>query len=778
MKITFDVKNQILTRTDRNQVIANSSDFLEADINFSSEWASMDKTMTFKNGNLVYTYVLTNDKVLQEQHLNLGVGTWKVSIIGVAGDQKVVTNECNLSVNASGWIGAPDMPSESVFEQLLVILQSLHTEAASTAVVRSAVAQYIADHYDELVKEAVVIGDVQEVIDDMVGDGTFGAIVAEQMEPYAEAAASSQVADWLEDNVDPDTGYVIDASLTTSLAAADAKATGDAIAEVKDSFVNDILAEFDPYDIGTLNNGRYILVTDGKSAASANWSYSDFLALKDAKAFLLTCPTNTNNIALQYVGSIAFYSSNNVDDFISAEPIKYGTDGKYTWLCISVPQSATYFRVSVWAATATDYQIVPIPQYYDAKNNIEKLIGYKRVSVTFSSANQVIASDLDVKVGCVYKIKVTQHYSEDYADGVNIFSNGAGGSANFVSYYPFYDSADFPCGVDGKLAFFNFAGYIGSVSFDVYWNLSRPLNDDPITYIVANSGGHTSLTELLLQLKDDTRPKKIIIKGGDYNIFSEYKALQAAGKIPSVPLSDYNPSTEYVPYNVFVPDNTHIIGEGLVRLLYEPTAESTYANEAETLSPLNIAGSCIIENIEIYCKNGRYAIHDDPIRDPQYNGAVKKYINVKAVKESGTLGYVHCFGCGVSREMTYIFENCVFENENGGTARTFYFHDRAIVGGISLQKKMSSRIIASNCKFLSTGAYSVFFGNIGVSPAIRIRVDLNNCYVQQAIVAADENNSATGLKANSFDITALFCKYGNLVVRDASNPYPPKAYSY
>ena len=60
-------------------------------------------------------------------------------------------------------------------------------------------------------------------------------VVADQLPSIAESAASSYVAAWLEDNVDPDTGYVIDKSLTTPLAAADAEAAGIRIEELATS---------------------------------------------------------------------------------------------------------------------------------------------------------------------------------------------------------------------------------------------------------------------------------------------------------------------------------------------------------------------------------------------------------------------------------------------------------------------------------------------------------------------------------------------------------------
>lgn len=44
---------------------------------------------------------------------------------------------------------------------------------------------------------------------------------------------SEATAEWLEENVDPETGYVLDSSLTVDNAAANAKAVGDILLPLK-----------------------------------------------------------------------------------------------------------------------------------------------------------------------------------------------------------------------------------------------------------------------------------------------------------------------------------------------------------------------------------------------------------------------------------------------------------------------------------------------------------------------------------------------------------------
>lgn len=62
------------------------------------------------------------------------------------------------------------------------------------------------------------------------------------------ADIAQNVTDWLDEHVDPETGYVIDDTLTIQGAAADAKATGDAVTELKNDLtqIEEEIADIDP----------------------------------------------------------------------------------------------------------------------------------------------------------------------------------------------------------------------------------------------------------------------------------------------------------------------------------------------------------------------------------------------------------------------------------------------------------------------------------------------------------------------------------------------------
>lgn len=580
---------------------------------------------------------------------------------------------------------------------------------------------------------------------------------------------------------------VVDSSLSTSSTnpVQNKVITGE-IDGIKEDFVNKTIAEYGIKDIGTLTSGKYVLQTTGGLSSSSSWSYSGYVPV-NGKSLLFTCPLATGNTQLSYVAAIAFYSTNGTSGYLGNQPILYGTTGTTKWILASIPSTAKYIRLSVYNSSASSYKMVEIP-FVDVnglQTQINTINGSATYTAAFTSANQVVSTDIPVKAGTVYHINAEPYSASTIQESkINVFSNGSGGSANYVIIRSDFTTADLVPAVDGMISLFNGHGYIGDITLTVTSNLSRVVDDEPITYYVSSAEGtYKSLTGLLLQLKDDKREKTIIVEGGDYDIFQEYKDLQSAGLIPAVPSSDYDPSTGYVPYNVFIPDNTHIIGKGYVRLIYAPDAADTTTNESKTLSPINVAGSMTIENVEIYCKNGRYCIHDDPVQDAQYSGARKKYINVKAIKDVNDSGYGYsgCFGCGVSREMDYSFENCIFDNKiSTSGAKTFYCHDRKVVGGENITEKRSSRITAKNCVFLSTtGVYGVFFGNIGAADqGVHIRVSLDSCYTNAAIVSADDASNGSGNNANSFDIQVLFCKYANLVIRDANNQYAPQIYNY
>lgn len=296
-----------------------------------------------------------------------------------------------------------------------------------------------------------------------------------------------------------------------------------------------------------------------------------------------------------------------------------------------------------------------------------------------------------------------------------------------------------------------------------------------------NDADFTSFTECLLALKDDITPKVIEIVEGDYDIYQEYIDC-------GVPVyTGNNPAMDFPNYCVFIPDNTHVIGRGVVRLKWMPTKannpEITWM-QCYCVSPVNVMGSVTLENVEIHCKNGRYCIHNDTIGLPPYANETQKFINVKCYKyigeidtettqgESHIYGTRHCVGFGQGRGILQEYDNCEFHNEWNGWA--FYGHSNTQYKGENIVSSRSGEIILNDCILDTVHTVCVKLGNTG-STQRNIRTKFNNCSFSSLVNVIDESGSG-GDCPNAFNITFNNCGDVNLHIGYASNIYPPKAY--
>lgn len=290
---------------------------------------------------------------------------------------------------------------------------------------------------------------------------------------------------------------------------------------------------------------------------------------------------------------------------------------------------------------------------------------------------------------------------------------------------------------------------------------------------------YTSVTRCLYDLKDDDSPKTIEVWGGDYDIFAEYTDLYNAGLLERYTGND--PSMDYFPYCVWVPANTHIIGKGIVRLRWEPdpSTDDITPNQCKTISPLNVAATATIENIEVYCKNGRYCLHNDGIGKAAFTGAVQRFINCRFYKYGNdtdpvsglAYGFLATTGFGIDFAMRHVYENCLFVNYINN--RAFYGHSRSSM--IALEKN-NSDITLTNCVFVSDGSPCIKLGNSASNRQIHIRTMFNGCSFSGPILSGLEG-SASADCANGFDIQLLNCGDVAVQINDPDNEYPPQAYN-
>ena len=289
--------------------------------------------------------------------------------------------------------------------------------------------------------------------------------------------------------------------------------------------------------------------------------------------------------------------------------------------------------------------------------------------------------------------------------------------------------------------------------------------EEGTVYYVGPTRHYKSLTELFKLLQKDKTKKTIYVDEGVYDIFQEYK--DAGVKSPP----DTVTSADYFQYNVFLPINTNLIGIGNVQLRFAPSADEITYGESLTWAPLNVLGECYIENIEIYCKNGRYAIHDDSHND--YQDSTHYYKNVRAIYELGDykngqqLGRNNTIGNGMAQGATFVFEDCLFKFIGGGNHSAFYTHE---IGSTNPEK--APTLTFRNCKFQSSADNNrtIRLQNLATAD-LHIITTIENCEIDGGIYLTIYKDTS----AQHFDVTLINSGNPRVTIdKPTENRYPIK----
>ena len=304
-------------------------------------------------------------------------------------------------------------------------------------------------------------------------------------------------------------------------------------------------------------------------------------------------------------------------------------------------------------------------------------------------------------------------------------------------------------------------------------------------YHVGKGQQFESFVDCVWSLQNDFSEKIIFVHGGEYDVFEEYRHSD----VPRTPV-DLQDVHSFRPYNAILSKNTHVIGLGVVVLKYMPTAEQTYLTESKVVSPLNLADSATVENIEIHCKNGRYCIHDETMGIETFAGAQKRYKDVicHRYENDGELGNAPCIGFGFDNMMSFEFDGCEFYSHNHGPA--FYMHNRSNSGDyhhlppngeprvhVPYTLEESSRIQARSC-IIATEDRSAPCVNLGVCTVRQhhVRVHFDGCFFSGPIVCKDENSANGGTRPNPYDLRLLHCNDVPVIIPYKDNVYPARIF--
>ena len=266
---------------------------------------------------------------------------------------------------------------------------------------------------------AVVADQISAVVAAQIGDvvaAQISAVVAAQLPEVVATETAGQAAAWLETHVDPETGYVIDDSLTIQGAAADAKATGDAISDLNNALTENINYATFPNNLvnpSECKNNTVVVWSTGIESSDNNYLCTGFIAVTEGTTY-------KSNVGRNHV----WFDSSKV--YIS------GSTGTGIQSGITAPEGAAYVRFNISKVSDTftsPYMIyftdvahftrdvvygINIPQTID--NKINPLFEYGIRGYQYPN-NLVVVND------CVYNTYIVWSNGLE-ASGDNYFCTG------------------------------------------------------------------------------------------------------------------------------------------------------------------------------------------------------------------------------------------------------------------------------------------------------------------------------------------------------------------
>lgn len=115
MTITFNVENQILSRTDTNSVIEKSKNYLFAEFTFSEDWNNTNKAIIFENDVLRYKIYLDSDNKCQVPNRIIRNDGFTISVVGENSENLVTITTSELYIAVGKGIKS-DEEMESIYE--------------------------------------------------------------------------------------------------------------------------------------------------------------------------------------------------------------------------------------------------------------------------------------------------------------------------------------------------------------------------------------------------------------------------------------------------------------------------------------------------------------------------------------------------------------------------------------------------------------------------------------------------------------------------------------
>ena len=109
-------------------IVANTINYLTCDFDFSPDWDGTIKWAHFKKDATVYDITLTDDKISENDHLNLTAGEWEVYLHGTKNGQRITTTTEKITVQPTGVLNGQPLPEVPLSAAEQIDLKATHAE--------------------------------------------------------------------------------------------------------------------------------------------------------------------------------------------------------------------------------------------------------------------------------------------------------------------------------------------------------------------------------------------------------------------------------------------------------------------------------------------------------------------------------------------------------------------------------------------------------------------------------------------------------------------------
>ena len=171
--LTFNVDNQLLTRTDENTVAANSHMVHKCDFTFSSEWNGRGKVATFKKQDMMLSVIIENDsciippEILQSEKK---IEVFELSVCGADSNSTITSSIIKIPMIAGTWDATSEEITPTMFEQIMQKIEEIEKGEVPPELIYEAVGDWMEEHPMEPIIAEDVAAYFQEHHDEFKGD--------------------------------------------------------------------------------------------------------------------------------------------------------------------------------------------------------------------------------------------------------------------------------------------------------------------------------------------------------------------------------------------------------------------------------------------------------------------------------------------------------------------------------------------------------------------------------------------------------------------------------